>query len=176
MSDASSIEPPGPIARYLTDDHARLDALLRRAVAQPSAIDRTAYAEFRAGLLRHIGMEEKILLPAAKRARGGAALPVAVTLRLHHGALAALLVPTPTARIADAIRTILVAHNPLEEGPGGAYAACERLAGPEGDALLATLRAAPAVSVSPHVDGPLVVDALRRALARAGFDPDAMQL
>jgi hypothetical protein len=42
-------------------------------------------------------MEEKVLLPAAQKARGGEPLQIAAKLRLDHGALAALLVPTPTA-------------------------------------------------------------------------------
>jgi hypothetical protein len=80
----------GPIARYLADDHARLEALLTRGATDPAA-----YADFRRGLLRHIGMEEEeILLPAAQRTRGGEPLPAAARLRLDHGALAAL-VPTP---------------------------------------------------------------------------------
>ncbi len=168
--------PGGPICRFLAGDHRRLDGLLQRAAADPECIDRRIYAEFRAGLLKHIGMEEKILLPAAQRARGGEPLPTAAKLRLDHGALAALLVPTPTPQIVAAIRTILAAHNPVEEGPGGVYDVCEQLAAGEGDALLARLRAAPEVRVNPHVDSPLVVNATRRAVARAGFDPDAMQL
>ena len=47
------------IRRYLADDHTRLGALLEKAWAKPGLIDREAYAEFRAGLLRHIGLEEK---------------------------------------------------------------------------------------------------------------------
>jgi len=57
---------------------------------------RAAYAEFRAGLLKHIALEEKILLPAAQRLNGANPLPIAAKPRLNHGALAALLVPTPT--------------------------------------------------------------------------------
>ena len=66
----------GKIHLYLGDDHRRLDALLERAVADPQNIDGSAYAQFRAGLLKHIGMEEKVLLPAAQKRRG-APLPVA---------------------------------------------------------------------------------------------------
>lgn len=167
---------PGPIYRFLADDHRRLEGLLQRATADPERVDSRMFAEFRVGLLKHIGMEEKILLPAAQRARGGEPLPAAAKLRLDHGALAALLVPTPTPRIIAAIRTILTAHNPLEEGPGGVYEVCEQLAGAEVETLLTRLRAAPDVRVNPHVDTPLVVNATRRAVARAGFDPDALQL
>jgi len=86
------------IRRYLADDHTRLGALLEKAWAKPGLIDREAYAEFRAGLLRHIGLEEKILLPAIQKLRGGQPHPVANRLRLDHGALAALLVPTPSPK------------------------------------------------------------------------------
>jgi hypothetical protein len=121
-------------------------------------------------------MEEKILLPAAQRARGGKPLAAAARLRLDHGALAALLVPSPTAAIGNAIRTILERHNAVEEGPEGVYEACERLAGSEAEGLLAALTSMPAVPVSRHADGALVFAALRRALTRAGYDPAALGL
>jgi hypothetical protein len=160
----------GNIYRYLADDHVRLDDALRRATSRPDLIERSAYAEFRAGLLRHIGMEEKILLPAARVARGGEPLPIAAKLKLDHGALTALMVPTPTPAIVSAIRTILDAHNPLEEGAGGVYEQCEQLAAPEADEILKRLETAPAVKVLPHVDNPFVMEAARRALQRAGYD------
>jgi hypothetical protein len=157
-------DPRKPIQRFLGDDHARLEALLARGLE-----DAAAYAAFRSGLLRHIGMEERVLLPAARRARGGEPLPAAARLRLDHGALAALLVPSPTPAIVRAIRGILARHNPIEEGPDGVYAICERLAGADLDALVAALGAFPDVPVSPHVDSDLATSALRRALARAGY-------
>ena len=160
----------GPVSRFLSEDHVRLDALLQRATSQPGEIDPGAYAAFRAGLLKHIGMEEKILLPAAQQARGGEPLPTAAKLRLDHGALAALLVPSPTPAIVVAIRTVLAAHNPIEEASGGVYEVCEQLIGTEAEALLARLRAAADVPVREHVDGPRIMEAARRALARAGFD------
>ena len=161
---------PGQIYRVLAGDHARLDGLLERAMTEAGAMDRTAYAEFRAGLLKHIGMEEKILLPAAQRVRGGEPIALAAKVRLDHGALAALLVPTPTPVIITAVRTILEGHNALEEGPGGLYEGCEQMAGAEAEALLAQLYAAPEVPVAPHADGPYVMDVVRRALGRAGYE------
>jgi hypothetical protein len=71
----------GPLTDFLAGDHTRLDGLLRRAVTAGDTIGRAAYAEFRAGLLRHIGLEEKILLPAAQRWQEGAPLPLAAKLR-----------------------------------------------------------------------------------------------
>jgi len=160
----------GKIHRYLAGDHERLDGLLERAMSDPENIDAEAYAQFRSGLLKHIGMEEKVLLPAAQKLRGGEALPVAPKLRLDHGALAALLVPSPTAPVVAAIRAIFSAHNPIEEDPGGVYDQCEELAGVEADQILRQLQNFSEVKVLPHVDNPFVMDATRRALARAGYD------
>jgi hypothetical protein len=158
-----------PLADLLADDHRRLDTLLDSALADPGKVDRAAYDRFRAGLLRHIGMEEKILLPAAQRLRGGEPLPIATKLRLDHGAFAALLMPTPTAAILAKIRSILADHNALEEGRDGLYEVCDKLAGVETERLLAALRAAPEVNVMPPSDSPAVVNAVRRALERAGY-------
>lgn len=168
--------PVGPLYRFLADDHVRLDGLLRQAVARPDAIDRAAYAQFRAGLLKHIGMEEKILLPEVQQRRGGEPLPIAARLRLDHGALAALLVPSPTHAIVAAIRSILAGHNPIEEGPGGLYQECEQILGAEVDAVLDRLRRAPDVPVATHADSPRVRAATRRALERAGYGEQAEQL
>ncbi len=171
-----SEEKEGPVARFLGEDHRRLEALLDRATADPERLDADAYAAFREGLLRHIGMEERILLPEAQARRGGEPLPGADLLRLQHGAIAALLVPTPTPDVVATLRAVLAAHNPLEEGPGAIYEAAEEVLGDEVEAVLERLRAAPPVPVAPHVDGPKVLAATRRALERAGFDPAALPL
>ncbi|MEW6510982.1 MAG: hemerythrin domain-containing protein [Bacteroidota bacterium] len=159
----------GPIARYLSDDHDRLDALLDRATKNPGAIDQEAYAQFRSGLLRHIGMEEKILLPAAARLRGGTPIPVADRIRLDHGAITALMVPPPDSEIIAALRSILRVHNDLEEQEGGVYQMCEQLAGSEGDKLLGQLKAMPEVPLLSHNPDPRVLEATQRAVERAGY-------
>jgi hypothetical protein len=160
----------GKIHDYLSGDHERLDALLERAMSNPENIDTVAYAQFRSGLLKHIGMEEKVLLPAAQKRRGGEPLPAAAKLRLDHGALVALLVPPPTVPLVAAIRAILKAHNPIEEDPGGIYDQCEELAEAEADQILLRLQNFAEVKVVPHVDSPFVMEAARRALTRAGYD------
>ena len=159
----------GPITDFLVKDHGRLEGLLQLAVAQVGAVDQGTYDQFRAGLLRHIGMEEKILLPAAQRLRGGEPLPIASRLRLDHGTLATLLIPTPTAAIIATIRGILEEHNILEEGPGGLHEICDKLAGSEAAQLLAKLQAAPELAVLPCSDSPAVMPAVLRALERAGY-------
>ncbi len=164
----------GPIHAMLAADHARLDTLLNEAGDLETAEQFEAFDQFRRGLLKHIGMEEKILLPAAQRARGGAPLEVAARLRLDHGALVALLMPPPSPRIVRALRAIIAAHNPVEEQPGGVYDECERLAGAEAAQVLDQLRTAPEVPTNPHSDAPRVYAAARRALERAGYDPALM--
>lgn len=79
----------GPVYRFLADDHARLDVLLQRAFADPDQIDLHAYSEFRSGLLKHIAIEEKVLLPAAQQAQDGEPLAIAAKLRIQHQAGAA---------------------------------------------------------------------------------------
>jgi hypothetical protein len=111
-------EKAGPVTHFLLEDHRRLEGLLQSAVAQAGSVDQGAYDQFRAGLLRHIGMEEKILLPAAQRLRGGEPLSIAVKLRLDHGAIASLLMPPPTAAVIATICAVLKVHNTIEEGPG----------------------------------------------------------
>ena len=161
-------EPLETIAGYLADDHRRLDALLRSALTEPR-VDPLLYDEFRAGLLRHIGMEEKILMPAAQRANNGTPLPVAARLRLDHGALAALLMLVPTPAITSMIQAILMEHNHLEERQGGAYALCEQLTTAEAQSVLTRLRSAPRVAVIPPSSHPNVLHAARRAVTRAGY-------
>ena len=159
------MEHLGPIHKFLADDHERLDGLLRAAVTPSGEIDLASYEEFRAGLLRHIGIEEKILFPLSRRASGGRPHPTVPRLHWDHGALALLLVPTPTAAIVEEIRSILVGHNEVEEGESGVYDTCDRLVGDELAAVLERMKAYPAVKLAPHYDGPEVPrraeDALR---------------
>ncbi|HUL79925.1 MAG TPA: hemerythrin domain-containing protein [Vicinamibacteria bacterium] len=155
----------GPLFRFFSDDHRRLDALLDRATATPGRIELVAFGEFRGGILRHIAMEEKVLIPAARRSRSGRALPIAAKLRVDHGAIAAILVPTPTPAIVADLRSVLVPHNRREEERGGLYETCDEGIGePEAERLVAELRAFPAVPLNPHRDGPLVVRHVRETL------------
>jgi hypothetical protein len=156
--------PAGPIARHLAADHARLDALLARAVADPGAVAPAPYEAFREGLLRHIAVEEKILLPAAREARGGERVALFRRLRVDHGAIAALLVPPPTPALVAELRSLLVPHDEVEEGPGGLYEECDALLADRAGALVERMRAYPPVRTAPHRDGPRVVRSAEEAL------------
>lgn len=147
-------ETIGPIERFMVEDHVRIDRLFEAATSA-SPIDETAYTQFRHGLLRHIAMEEKVLLPFARQRRGGDPLPMAHALRMDHGEIAKLLVRSPTRAIAEELRLVLGRHNPLEEGPEGLYATCDRLAGEDASLVVARLRAQPEVPLAKYYDGPL---------------------
>jgi hypothetical protein len=149
-------EPPtvGPIERFMVAEHVRIDRLLEAATLGAD-IDLELYARFRHELLRHIAMEEKVLLPFARERRGGDPLHIAALLRADHGEIAKLLVRSPTSATVDTIRAILARHNPLEEGPRGLYALCDTLAGDEASLVLARLCAQPTVPVAPYYTGPI---------------------
>jgi len=156
------------IAEFLAQDHDRLDALFVKARANGERLDLGSYEAFRRGLLKHVGMEELILLPAARRL-SGAAVPLAQRTRLDHAALTSLLIPAPTAEILSVLRAVLEPHNRMEEEGDGLYAQCERALGAEAPSVLAELRAARDIPPAAHVDGPRVADSIRRALAAAGY-------
>lgn len=157
--------PHGPLTAYLGEDHARLDALLARAVRDPGRVDLEPYGEFRAGLLRHIAIEEKVIFPALRAARGGEHHPDWRRLRIDHGAITSLLVPPPTPALVRELRSILGPHNAIEEAPGALYACADGLPGEQAAAVERAMRAYPPVKVAPYRDGPRVLyraeDALR---------------
>ena len=156
-----------PLHTFFVVDHRRLDGLLRRSVSEPGVVDLGPFGQFRAGLLKHIGMEEKILFLAAQRARGHR-LPIFSRLRVDHGAIASLLVPTPTPALVAEILSVLIPHNRREEEPGGVYDVCDEAVGPvEAKRLLDELRAFPEVRLKGYNDGPGVLKHIEVNLDRA---------
>ena len=139
---------PGPLHDLLARDHERLDALLAASLRGDGSIDGEAYGEFRRGLLRHIGIEERVLFPSLRSA--GASTGVEEQLHRDHAALAALLVLRPSRDGIEQIRSILLSHNPLEEDPGGMYDRVQQLADLE--ATLARVRDYPPVPMAPYND------------------------
>ena len=162
----------GPIYKFFTNDHRRIEQLLDKATEKPGEIAMEYYSQFRTGLLTHIKMEENVLFVAAQKARGGMPLPIVAALRLDHGALTALMVPMPSTPIIKALRYILEKHDILEEKTGGMYDECESLDKIEVDGLLATLHNTTPVPVHPHNNSPQILEATKRALARAGYNFD----
>ncbi|MCA9627032.1 MAG: hemerythrin domain-containing protein [Myxococcales bacterium] len=152
------------ITNYLIRDHHRLHDELQASV-RDGEFDPVPFARFRAGLLRHIGLEEKLLFPAVKRIAGS--LPDgALQLRIEHGALTSLLVPTPDPTLVMEIASLLEEHDALEESV--VYAECETVLGEAMSRRLtreAERRASP--PLVPHFDGPGVHRTAAAALAAA---------
>ena len=140
---------------------------MRGSISTPGAVDLESFDQFRAGILKHIGMEERVLFPAARRARG-VPLALAARLRVDHGAIAALLVPTPTPGLVAEILSVLRPHNTREEEPGGVYDACDEAVGEaEAERLLRELRAFPEVPLKAYNDGPAVLAHIEETLELA---------
>lgn len=141
--------------QLLSDDHARLDALLRRCL-DSERLPYDVYQEFRRGLLWHIGVEERVLFPELRKLEGGAALEQ--QLHRDHAVLAALLVPPPTHAELEQIAAILREHNALEETSGGVYEMVDS------DALAARIQEVPPVRLAPHSDTPLLRETIAQLL------------
>lgn len=161
-----------PLYKFFTEDHHRLEAILDKATENPNEINMDFYQKFRTGLLTHIKMEEKILFLAAQKANNNEPLPIAGQLRLEHGAITALMVPTPTLDIVKVLRYVLEKHDLAEEEPGGMYDACEAMTHHQTQEILDQLAEVTEVPVHPHKDIPLAMQAARRSLNRAGYDFD----
>lgn len=155
------------ITSYLLADHRRLDQLLADAIKAP-CVDADTFAEFRGSLLRHIAIEEKLLLRAARDAQNGVPLERARQLRIEHGAIASLLVPTPDHALCEELATLLRAHDALEEGSDGVYEECERLFSETQSCELAEqAEAFGAIPVAKHFDGPRALRSASEALLRS---------
>jgi hypothetical protein len=144
----------GAIERFMVEDHVGIDGWVARCERPDGSVDLEIYERLRQALLRHIGMEERILLPYARAKRGGEPLDLARRLHADHGEIAKLLVRSPNEAVLGALRELLARHNPLEEGPEGIYAACDRLAGDGAQSVVDRLRAQPEVPLAKYYDGP----------------------
>ncbi len=160
-------DPREALRAWLSLDHSEIDALLRSVVGG-DRLDLEIYGRFRERLLRHIGIEERILFPPSRR-RGTAALASRLAeLRTDHAALTTLLVPTPDLALAREIASLLAKHNALEETNGGVYDSCLAvLSAEEAREVLAQARARKPVPTASHFDGHGTVRTAEEALAKA---------
>lgn len=155
---------------YLADDHDRLDALFHQATHNILEIDLDAYQQFRQGLMRHIGIEEKIVFPSLIKHHGEVAKVITTRLRSDHGAIVALLVPTPDPSVIATLTAILNTHNEFEESADGVYSMIAALGEQEAQSLLHQMQQAPVVPTHPTKPTAEVVEITKRAVARAGYE------
>ncbi|MBE0644492.1 MAG: hemerythrin domain-containing protein [Bacteroidetes bacterium] len=158
-------------SEYLTSDHRRLETLFAAAL-ETGEVDLARYDAFRIGLLRHIAIEETIVLPLVREGKGS--FFADRQLHLEHGAIAALLVPPPTPDVTRALAALLQKHNLLEETDRTLYDVlddCSRGTRPD---LVDRMREHPAPPLSKNINNPDGLDPARRAVARAGYDFDKL--
>jgi len=153
---------PSALHAFLAHDHERLDALLEECRRAEGVDCLEKYDEFRRGLLRHIGIEERVLFPELRKRRGVTSLEQ--QLHRDHAALAALLVPPPGRAEIEQITAILETHNRLEEDAGGLYEIIEDLAAEDLPALMERVHAIPAIPVAPFSDTPLLRQTIEQLL------------
>jgi hypothetical protein len=140
-----------PIHQMLEPDHVRLNDLRQIVVTSEVHAEHPAYRSFRAGLLRHIAMEEKLLLQAVKDALGHPH-PLAERLRTDHSLLATLLIPPPTLAILKEMGEIMHAHHEVEEKPGGFFDAVEQIIPEQLERISHKLEHFPGPTVAIHQD------------------------
>jgi hypothetical protein len=130
--------------RAMESDHRRIEESLSRALKGPT-LDEGCYREFREVLLRHIGIEERVLLCGLKAARIDFAQAKAI--HREHAAMGALLAAVPDTSLARELERLLVGHIDLEESPEGLFALCR--SGLSAQVLVVEAHAYPAVKPAP---------------------------
>jgi len=143
------------VTRLLGDDHRRLDqrfAEAKRALAGGDAAGAArAFAEFRAGLERHIALEEQVLFPIFERLTGTAGGGPTHVMRVEHTEMKKLMAEISSALERGSaaaeltspfayLTARLQAHNGKEERI--LYPAADHAAGEAGelDGLLVALQ------------------------------------
>jgi len=160
------------VTRLLAAEHADSQARLRVCVRPDGSVDLKHFDAFRHALLRHIAIEEKVLMPALTRAVGRSPL-FQNGLRKDHAGVAALCVPTPTREWLEDLRELLEHHQRVEEATGGFYALVDEHLG--GDpALLDAVASYPQLTLPDFVRGPKVRELLQQVLALTGITDGAL--
>lgn len=142
------------ITRFLAHDHASLLVWLARARSDPARFDASAYEVFRSGLLRHLTLEERVLLPAMQRMAVGNLDRLLAPVHIEHAAIELLLAPTPDVALVDELAALLVAHERMEAADDGIYTLADTLLAGHAEAIIALMREHPSHVAPPHHDAP----------------------
>ncbi|MDF1799239.1 MAG: hemerythrin domain-containing protein [Planctomycetota bacterium] len=168
MAERRGLSFQGPIARFLGADHDRLGELLAASLAGDGPVLREPFDAFRAGILRHISMEEKHLIPQAAAALDHQRPAIADLLRVDHSAIATLLLAPPTRELVAELRAILDRHDRCEEQPGGLYDLCDRALGAEAALrLVAEMDQHPPVALKPYSTSARIVRHMAESVERS---------
>lgn len=162
-----SLDPKAELRAWLVRDHEEISALALDARA-PYGIDNEAFDRFRERLLRHIGVEDRLLFFQIERISDASLAEAISELQIDHAALMSLLVPTPDLVLAQEIAGLLERHNQLEECHGGVYDQCMALLDDEtAEAILYDASERGPVPTAKYFDGPGTVRTAAAALEKA---------
>lgn len=135
------------IVRVMDNQHRRIEWLLTESLGDGDqrALDLAAYTAFRETMLRHIGIEEKLLLAGLREAQ--VQFAPAWAIHRDHAALASLMSAEPDLALALEVARLVDTHMTLEEGPQGLFSVCARSLSEE--ALVVGAHAYPEVKPAP---------------------------
>lgn len=162
------------VTRFMEEDHAQLGRLLGRCLGPADRVDLEAFDAFRHHLLRHICIEEKVLMPRLVRAMGRAPL-FQNGLRKDHAGIAALCVPVPCREWVEDLAELLSHHQQLEENAGGFYDLIDLHLSDEAE-LRRAIADLPPLWLPPFDSGPRVRELLARVLFETGVATGAFPL
>lgn len=144
------------VSGVLREQHRELSTAIRRCLGDDGSVEVALFDEFRHQLLRHISIEERIVMPAVIKAIGRAP-DDRNGLRKDHAGIAALCVPLPEREWVENLRDLLDEHYRVEEGPGGFLSRCDEvLVSTLNDRVLQDIDAHPRFKLAPFRKGPSV--------------------
>lgn len=158
---------PSPLTRLLVAQHSG-GLLELEACAGASGVVLERFEVFRRGLLRHVAIEEVLVLPALRRALGHTPMFHNAN-RKDHAALVALCVTWPTREWLEDLRELLLHHQRVEEAPLGFYALVDQYLGSD-PSLLHAVASFPQLGLPALARGHQVREVLNLVLALTGVD------
>jgi hypothetical protein len=158
----------GRISAVLTAMHDGLRRDLDACLLSGGGVDLERFDRYRHQLLRHISLEEQVLMPALIAALGRPP-DFRNGLRKDHAGIAALCVPAPEREWLENLRDLLDEHYRIEEEPGGFLDLCDQVLEPRTEAVLAAVERHPTPKLAPFKRGRPVRDQLRSVLLATGI-------
>ncbi|MCU0701650.1 MAG: hemerythrin domain-containing protein [Myxococcaceae bacterium] len=158
----------GRISAVLTAMHDELRRDLDACLLAEGGVDVERFDTYRHALLRHISLEEQVLMPALIAARGRPP-DFRNGLRKDHAGIAALCVPMPEREWLENLKDLLDEHYRIEEEPGGFLDQCDEALAARAETVLAAIARHPTPALAPFKRGRPVRDQLRSVMLATGI-------
>jgi hypothetical protein len=156
------------LTQLLTTEHEELLGMLDACVTRRSGVDRARFDAFRRRALRHIAVEQRVLLPALGRMHK---LTDAMrnAMSRDHRALVMLCVPEPNIGFVRDLQELLAWQVSVQESAGGVFKVYDAFVRDE-HALDKALAGVPAVEPPAFAAGADVAVAVQRVLKSLGLE------